>query len=118
MTDRHGMSLAVSTHAANRHKATLMQLSFEFYNVEAKPDNLIGNRTYDSNKLDEALKRDGLEMIVPHRSNRKKRRIASDCDAMNGIGLSSASLPGFSGTVVSSSGGSTTPRTSSVLSSG
>ena len=70
IVDRHGLPLAVSTHAANHHEVTLVQLTFEFYMIEAKPKNLIGDRAYDSDKLDEELKNDGIEMIAPHRSNR------------------------------------------------
>jgi transposase len=74
IVDRHGLPLAVSTHAANHHEVTLVQLSFDFYMIEAKPENLIGDRAYDSDKLDEELGKDGIEMIAPHRSNRKRRR--------------------------------------------
>jgi transposase len=71
IVDRHGLPLSVSTHAANHHEVTLVQLSFEFYMIEAKPQNLIGDRAYDSDALDELLKRDGVEMIAPNRANRK-----------------------------------------------
>jgi transposase len=74
IVDRHGLPLAVSTHAANHHEVTLVQLSFEFYMIEAKPENLIGDRAYDSDKLDEELRQEGIEMIAPHRSNRVKPR--------------------------------------------
>jgi transposase len=33
---------------------------------------LIGDRAYDSDPLDERLRRRGIELIAPHRSNRKK----------------------------------------------
>jgi transposase len=74
IVERHGLPLAVSTHAANHHEVTLVQLSFDFYMIEATPENLIGDRAYDSDKLDEELRKDGIEMISPHRSNRKKRK--------------------------------------------
>jgi transposase len=74
IVDRHGLPLAVSTHAANHHEVTLVQLSFEFYMIEAKPENLIGDRAYDSDKLDDELRKDGIEMIAPHRSNRTRRK--------------------------------------------
>ena len=74
IVDRHGLPLAVSTHAANHHEVTLVQLSFEFYMIEAKPDYLIGDRAYDSDKLDEELREEGIEMIAPHRRNRVKPR--------------------------------------------
>jgi hypothetical protein len=51
IVDRHGMPLlplSASTHAANHHEVTLVQLSFDFYMIEAKPENLIGDKAYDS----------------------------------------------------------------------
>src|SRR5262249_5557371 len=40
--------------------------------LEAKPENLIGDRAYDREPLDEELRKDGIEMIAPHRSDRSK----------------------------------------------
>jgi transposase len=71
IVDRHGLPLSVSAHAANHHEVTLVQLSFDFYMIEAKPENLIGDKAYDSDELDASLKQQGVEMIAPHRSNRK-----------------------------------------------
>jgi len=71
IVDRHGLPLSVSTHAANHHEVTLVQLSFDFYMIEAKPEHLIGDKAYDSDDLDDQLKREGVELIAPHRSNRK-----------------------------------------------
>src|SRR6202030_1220984 len=65
-------SLSVSTHAANHHEVRLVQLCFDFYMIEAKPKNLIGDRAYDSDPLDEELRNHGIEMIAPHRSSRRK----------------------------------------------
>jgi Transposase DDE domain len=48
IVDRHGLPLSVSTHAANHHEVRLVQLCFDFYMIEAKPENLIGDRAYDS----------------------------------------------------------------------
>jgi transposase len=74
IVDRHGLPLSVSTHAANHHEVTLVQLSFDFYMIEAKPENLIGDRAYDSDGLDAELREQGVEMISPHRKNRKRRK--------------------------------------------
>ena len=74
IVDRHGLPLSVSTYAANHHEVTLVQLSFDFYMIEAKPENLIGDRAYDSDKLDAELKQEGVEMISPHRSNQVLRK--------------------------------------------
>jgi transposase len=37
------------------------------------PEKLIGDKAYDSDSLDECLARKGVEMIAPHRTNRKTR---------------------------------------------
>ena len=73
IVDRQGLPLSVSTHAANHHEVTLVQLSFDFYMLEAKPEHLIGDRAYDSDQLDAALKEEGVELIAPHRSNRRRK---------------------------------------------
>jgi len=74
IVDRHGLPLSVSTHAANHHEVNLVQLSFDFYMVEATPNKLIGDRAYDSDPLDEELAQQDIEMIAPHRKNRKKKK--------------------------------------------
>ena len=68
IVDRHGLPLSVSTHAANHHEVRLVQLCFDFYMIEAKPETLIGDRAYDSDPLDDDLRKDGIEMVAPHRS--------------------------------------------------
>ena len=52
----------------------MVQLSFDIYTIEAKPQNLIGDRAYDSDPLDEELRNEGTEMIAPHRNNQKRRK--------------------------------------------
>src|SRR5262249_32251806 len=69
IVDRHGLPLSISTHAANHQEVRLVQLCFDFYMIEAKPENLIGDRAYDSDPLDEELRKNGIEMIA-HRRNR------------------------------------------------
>src|SRR6476619_2946626 len=64
IVDRHGLPLAVTTHAANHHEVTLVQLTFDFYMIEAMPENLIGDRAYDSDKLDAQMREQGTELIA------------------------------------------------------
>ena len=73
IVDRHGLPLSVSTHAANHHEVRLVQLCFDFYMIEAKPGTLIGDRAYDSDPLDDEFTQRRVEMVAPHRSNRRKR---------------------------------------------
>lgn len=42
--------------------------------LEPLPERLIGDRAYDSDPLDAKLKEKGIEMIAPHRKNRKKKK--------------------------------------------
>lgn len=74
IVDKHGLPLSISTHAANHHEVTLVQLSFDFYMIEAKPEHLIGDRAYDSDPLDEVLGKAGVNLVAPHKSNRRKRK--------------------------------------------
>jgi transposase len=48
IVDRHGLPLSVSTHAANHHEVRLVQLCFDFYMIEAKPENLRTIRSFCS----------------------------------------------------------------------
>lgn len=51
----------MTTHAAIHHEVTLVQLTFDFYTIEAKPEKLIGDKAYDSDDLDEELKEAALK---------------------------------------------------------
>ncbi|MBK9118867.1 MAG: transposase [Phycisphaerales bacterium] len=39
---------------------------------------MIGDKAYDSDKLDEELAQRGMEMIAPHRGNRKPENVTQD----------------------------------------
>jgi len=49
---------------------TLVQLLFEFMLVAAAPLKLIADKAYDSDRLDEELAEQGIELIAPNRSRR------------------------------------------------
>jgi transposase len=70
MVDRHGLPIAVCTESAQRAEVSLVQLLFDFMFIEVLPERLIGDRAYDSDKLDEELRERGVEMIAPNRCNR------------------------------------------------
>lgn len=71
IVDRHGLPLSVSTPAAKHQEVTLVKLSFDCYMLEDKRKPLIGDRASDSDRLDEDLKQDRMNMMAPHRSTRK-----------------------------------------------
>ena len=62
MVDRHGLPVAVCTESAQRAEVSLVQLLFDFMFIEVLPERLIGDRAYDSDKLDEELRQRGVEM--------------------------------------------------------
>ena len=69
-----GSGLPISVHAADAspHEVTLVEETLEASFVEARPERLIGDRAYDSDRLDAELREEGIEMIAPHRRGRKK----------------------------------------------
>jgi len=111
IVDRHGLPLAVGTHTASHHEVTLVQLSFEFYMTEAKPENLIGGRAYDSDKLDEELRQEGIEVFSSSRQGRVKPRTQDGrrLRRYERRWLGTASSSGYSGNVDSSADGNITP---------
>jgi transposase len=63
---------------ATQHECTLVQGLFDFMLTEQMPERIIGDKAYDSDPLDEAMAEQGVEMIVPHRGDRKPENIAQD----------------------------------------
>ena len=64
--------------SASPHECTLVQGLFDFMLTEQMPERLIGDKAYDSDPLDEELAEQGVEMIAPHRANRKSENISQD----------------------------------------
>jgi transposase len=72
LTDASGVPLAVCGASASAHEVTLVETMLAGSFLDEQPQRLIGDRSYDSDPLDAALREKGIEMIVPHRRNRKK----------------------------------------------
>jgi transposase len=72
VADSAGFPLALHTTSATPHEVTLVLDTLEQSLVVEPPDHLIGDKAYDSDLLDEALQERGIEMIAPHKCNRKK----------------------------------------------
>jgi transposase len=72
MADRAGLPLAVHVEAASPHEVTLVEPTLAACVVAARPEHLIGDKAYDSDPLDARLAEQGIELIAPHRANRKK----------------------------------------------
>ena len=67
-----GLPVAVSVGSASPHEVTLVESTLADRFVDERPERLIGDRAYDSDPLDERLADQGIEMIAPHKRNRKK----------------------------------------------
>jgi transposase len=72
LTDASGVPLAVCAASASAHEVTLVETTLAGSFLDEQPQRLIGDRAYDSDPLDAALRQRGIEMIAPHRRNRKK----------------------------------------------
>jgi transposase len=72
MADRNGFPVSVYTASASPHEVTLIGETLAQVLTLEGPERLIGDKAYDSDPLDEELADQGIEMIAPHKSNRKK----------------------------------------------
>jgi transposase len=66
--------LALHTASASPHQVTLVEPTLASAFLKEQPKRLIGDKAYDSEHLDETLLEQGIEMIAPHRNNRKKEK--------------------------------------------
>ena len=67
-----GLPVALYVNSASPHEVKLVKKTIEGRFTAKLPQRIIGDKAYDSNPLDKELGALGIEMIAPHRSNRKK----------------------------------------------
>ncbi len=73
LADAEGLPLAVDAGSASPHEVTLVDATLDACFIEDLPARVIGDKAYDSDPLDHRLEEErGVEMIAPHRSNRRK----------------------------------------------
>jgi len=73
VADRQGLPVAVFVESATPHEVKLALPTLIQIVIPEAPQHLIGDNAYDSGKLDAELRRYGIELIAPHRSNRKNK---------------------------------------------
>jgi transposase len=78
LVDAKGLPVAVDTMSASPHESQLVQHLFDFMLTEETPERIIGDKAYDSDKLDQEMAMYNIEMIAPHRNNRKPENITQD----------------------------------------
>ena len=72
VADRTGLPIAISVESASPHEVRLVERTLQSRFTRAYPKRLIGDRAYDSDPLDARLRRRGIELIAPHKANRRK----------------------------------------------
>jgi len=78
LVDARGLPVAVDTATANRSENRLVQQLFDFMLPSQLPPRVIGDKAYDSDALDAELAKKGVEMISPHRKNRRPENKTQD----------------------------------------
>lgn len=74
VADRNGLPIAAYVDSASPHEVRLVDATLDARFVEGLPERMIGDKAYDSDPLDARLRGSGVEMIAPHRRNRKRAR--------------------------------------------
>ncbi len=72
MADGAGLPIAIPIGSASRHEVRLVETTLKARITKVQPKRLIGARAHDSDPLDEQLRQQGIQMIAPHKVNRKK----------------------------------------------
>jgi transposase len=68
-----GVPVALTIDSAHPHEVKLVEPTLEARLVDDRPERRIGDKAYDSDALDLSLAARGMEIIAPHRSNRKNQ---------------------------------------------
>ena len=74
VADRFGLPVAILAESASPHEVRLVEKTVCERFTDERPEKLIGDKAYDSDPLDEQLKKLGIEMIAPHKANRKRAK--------------------------------------------
>ena len=59
--------------SATAHEVTLVNATLAETLVRKRPERLIGDNAYESDQLDAELAERGVELIAPHRSDRRRK---------------------------------------------
>src|SRR5437899_9316533 len=79
IADRHGLPVACSIASASPHETKLVEATVQQRFTRAKPKRMIGDRAYDSDPLDQRLrKKHGIRLIAPHKRNRRRKNTQDD----------------------------------------
>ena len=98
LSDAEGVPLAVHACSVSPHEVTLVEATFDDCVLNELPEKVIGDKAYDSDKLDETLLEErGVELITPHKktARNRRRRMAESCVVIVNVGGLNVCLRGF-----------------------
>lgn len=72
VADCVGFTVAISVGSASPHEVKLVEKTLDDRWLDENPEWLIEDRSYDSNLLDKKLEKQGILLIVSHKSNCRK----------------------------------------------
>ena len=72
VADRNGLPVAIGIASGQRHETQLVHDTLAGRFLKKLPKRLIGDKAYDSNRLDAELAKRGVEMIAPHNPTHPK----------------------------------------------
>jgi len=74
VADGFGLPLAICTQSASPHEVKLVERTLTERFTDERPQRIIGDKAYDSDPLDKELKKLDIELISPHKANRKRAK--------------------------------------------
>ncbi|SHE35789.1 transposase, IS4 family [Cnuella takakiae] len=74
ITTKGSRPLALPVFSAKPFETKLVKQTIRERFSRARIGKLVGDRAYDSDPLDKELKRKGIELIAPHKRNRKRKK--------------------------------------------
>ena len=72
VADGFGLPVAVDTESASPHEVKLVEQTVCRRFTDERPKRIVGDKAYDSDPLDGQLRKLDIELIAPHKANRKK----------------------------------------------
>ncbi len=72
ITDKRGRPISVLISSASCHEVGLVEPALDACFTSETPAILTGDKAYDSDPLDASLQCRGVEMVAPHKKNRKR----------------------------------------------
>jgi hypothetical protein len=73
IADASGLPVAIHIQSASPQEIKLLEATIKSRFIKKAPKRMIGDKAYDSDPVDQRLlKEHGMELIVPHKANRKR----------------------------------------------